>query len=704
VPEETPSTPPAPSPPSPSAALSPLPASSPVDYSPGGTHGFGSSYTPFVTADASEPLPPLPPGAALRLEMTGTRAALHAHLYSHLDIMEASVAQTLLAAAADAPLPRAATLDLVPISPWSALDGHRVPRKSVRLPGGGRALPVFVALGLNEDLYSPDVLTNLARLGQALRADSPGAPSTHREAVEAGQIWLDAEAKELGNHVRNASWTSIPRSEVPSDRRIHKLIWVYKLKRDGSAKARLCVQGNTLQSGVDFDQTWSSALRYSSARALFAYAARKGCRVRSVDLVAAYLQGRFVDGEVVYCYLPTGYTELDSNGQPLIARVEKPIYGIQQAGRRLQRMLFAWLVAQGFHALDDSDPCVFTRVHPDGEIITIGVYVDNLQIVHSAVLDADGRGPAGCAYNSFMDSLARDWDITDEGPMEDLLGIEVDYLADGAIKLHQTSYVKKLVERFLPHGPLEKVQRGSLPYSSDFLKHIADALALPPDSYPELVRPMQERLGCLMYAATSTRCDIAFPVHYLCKCLQRPTPELIRETDLILSYLARLPSAGLTYTREQMRLSGFSDASWETAASTSGWVVLWQSAALSWGSRKQKSIALSSCEAEIIALSEAAKDVVYLRKLVRGLGEPEPGPSTLATDSQSARDVSYNPEHHDRMKHVQRRHFFIRDMVESFEIEVPFVRTADNIADFFTKPMKSASQFHAFRKTIMNEP
>jgi hypothetical protein len=127
----------------------------------------------------------------------------------------------------------------------------------------------------------------------------------------------------------------------------------------------------------------------------------------------------------------------------------------------------------------------------------------------------------------------------------------------------------------------------------------------------------------------------------------------------------------------------------ETAASTSGWVVLWQSAALSWGSRKQKSIALSSCEAEIIALSEAAKDVVYLRKLIRGLGEPEPGPSTLATDSQSARDVSYNPEHHYRMKHVQRRHFFIRDMVESFEIEVPFVRTADNLADFFTKPMKS---------------
>ena len=92
-----------------------------------------------------------------------------------------------------------------------------------------------------------------------------------------------------------------------------------------------------------------------------------------------------------------------------------------------------------------------------------------------------------------------------------------------------------------------------------------------------------------------------------------------------------------------------------------------------------------------------------MRKLVSGVGDPEPGPTPLRTDSQSARNVSYNPEHHDRMKHVQRRHFFVRDMVESFEIEVPFVRTADNLADFFTKPSKSASQFHALRKLIMNE-
>ena len=89
------------------------------------------------------------------------------------------------------------------------------------------------------------------------------------------------------------------------------------------------------------------------------------------------------------------------------------------------------------------------------------------------------------------------------------------------------------------------------------------------------------------------------------------------------------------------------------------------------------------------------------------MGAPEPSPTSLATDSKSApksaRDVSYNPEHHDRMKHVQRRHFFVRDMVESFELEVPFVPTKENPADFFTKPMKNATEFQKHRRVVMNE-
>ena len=102
----------------------------------------------------------------------------------------------------------------------------------------------------------------------------------------------------------------------------------------------------------------------------------------------------------------------------------------------------------------------------------------------------------------------------------------------------------------------------------------------------------------------------------------------------VLSYLSRTADLDLTYTKEHTRLAGFADASWETLNSTSGWVVLWQMAALSWGSRKQKCIALSTCEAEIIALSEATKDVVYLRKLVKRLGIDENCSAVLADTLQ----------------------------------------------------------------------
>ena len=634
------------------------------DYSPGGT---ADGYSPFPSSAS--------------------------------DAMEATVADMAFLAAEEPP--DAADGDLIiPLSEWRPLDGPpisaSVRNRHRRLPGGARAMEVFLAIDDAADLSDIS-----SALEAALRADSPDAPSTHSEAMAKGEVWVQAESTEIDNHRRNETWKAIPRSEVPKGRRIHKLIWVYKVKRDGSAKARLCVQGTTLEAGIDFDQVFSAALRYSSARALFAYAARHGCRVRSVDLVAAYLQGRFVNGEVVYCHMPVGHPKLDKHGQPMIAEVQKPIYGIQQAGRRLQRMLFDWLKEQGFKQLDDSDPCVFT-LELDGEIVTLGCYVDNLQIVHSVDVDSNGRGPTGCAYNTFMDALSRDWDVVDEGPMEDLLGIEIDYLEDGSIKLHQTRYVEKIVERFLPDGPTPKSQRGSVPYSKDFLQNINDALSSDELRAPELVRQFQERVGCLMYAATSTRPDIAFAVHQLCKCLQKPTEALFAECAHVFSYLHRHASSGLTYSADQLRMTGFADASWEEAHSTSGWVVLWQSAALTWGSRKQKSIALSTCEAEIIALSEAAKDVVYLRKLLAGIGDAEPGPTQLYTDSKSARDVSYNPEHHDRMKHVARRHFFVRDMVETFELEVPYVRTDDNIADFFTKPL-AGKKFHEMRCRIMNE-
>ena len=102
-----------------------------------------------------------------------------------------------------------------------------------------------------------------------------------------------------------------------------------------------------------------------------------------------------------------------------------------------------------------------------------------------------------------------------------------------------------------------------------------------------------------------------------------------------------------------------------------------------------------------MAGSETAKSVSYYRQLLEELGFPPSGPTELGMDNKAGIDLAYNAEHHDRTKHIERRHLFIREMVENFKISVPYVRTAENIADFFTKAL-AAGDFYRFRNITMN--
>lgn len=135
-----------------------------------------------------------------------------------------------------------------------------------------------------------------------------------------------------------------------------RLTWAYKIKRSGKYKARLCVQGCSQVPGVDYDQTFCAAMRAGSLRTLCAIAAKCNLHMRRWDFVAAYLQGELEDGEVVYCSPPPGYAtanvdgvvrlvpEAEGDGVARICRVERPVYGMAQAGRRWQRTLSPWLL------------------------------------------------------------------------------------------------------------------------------------------------------------------------------------------------------------------------------------------------------------------------------------------------------------------------------------------------------------------------
>eukprot|EP00965_Chrysotila_dentata_P018884 629419-Pleurochrysis_carterae.AAC.2 len=150
-------------------------------------------------------------------------------------------------------------------------------------------------------------------------------------------------------------------------------------------------------------------------------------------------------------------------------------------------------------------------------------------------------------------------------------------------------------------------------------------------------------------------------------------------------YLSHHRSIGLRFAKSSNPLAGYSDSDWATRHSTSGYVFMYNQAAVPWASKKQLSVALFSCEAEIIAASEVSKEAVYLRSSFADLGFEAEEPTSLSLDNKSAINLAYNPEHHQCSKHIDRRHFFVRERVESHDITVTFVCSADNLAELFLK-------------------
>ena len=540
------------------------------------------------------------------------------------------------------------------------------------------------------------------------KAPSTGDPQNRKAMLKTPDAhgWKLAEQAELDNHRSNHSWTEIDRSELPPGRKLVRMTWVYKRKRSGKLKARLCVQGCSQIPGVDFNQTFCATMRGTTLRLLSAVAARGGFHLRRWDFVAAYLQGSLEPGEVVYCFGPPGHETTGADGRPRILRIEKPVYGMAQSGRRWQRSIFPWLVSDkiGLTKLD-SDNCVFRRHEtvtlPNGssrkETLIVGLYVDDLFIVHS-------HNDEHSLYAKFIASLQADWEAEDEGEVSDLLNVEFSRSKRG-VKLSQGSYVDTLVERFCPDGVPDSFHANHPP-AAENLRELVDAAIDESREIPataEEVKRFQTITGALLYAAMNTRPDISLAVGLLCRAMSKPTPELQAAAVRVVWYLQRHRDVGLTYQHGSKALSGMSDSDWAVRHSTGGFVFNYCQAAVSWSSKKQPSVALSSCEAELMALSEAAKEALYLKDFLEELELDDGKPLSLGCDNQAAGDLAYNPEHHQRTKHIARRHFFVREAVEDLRIVVPFVATADNMADFFTKPLDSAA-FFRLRNVIMNVP
>ena len=202
----------------------------------------------------------------------------------------------------------------------------------------------------------------------------------------------------------------------------------------------------------------------------------------------------------------------------------------------------------------------------------------------------------------------------------------------------------------------------------------------------------QSIIGGLMYAATATRPDISYSVSMLSKFNSSPSEAHLTAAKRIIRYLKGTVNLGLKYCKsEEGQLIGYADADWagdlDDRHSTSGNVFLMAGGAISWMSKKQATVALSTSEAEYVALSSATQEAVWLRRLLTDLKATPRKPTVLMEDNQGAIAIARNPVSHARTKHIDIRYHYVCEALQEGTIDLCYCPTEEMVADLLTKPL-----------------
>jgi hypothetical protein len=213
--------------------------------------------------------------------------------------------------------------------------------------------------------------------------------------------------------------------------------------------------------------------------------------------------------------------------------------------------------------------------------------------------------------------------------------------------------------------------------------------------------PYREAIGSLMYVAVATRPNIAFAVSALSQFLSNPGRAHWEAVKRIFKYLSGTKTLELTYGGERHGLEGYTDADGATQEhrhAMSGYAFLIDGGAVSWSSRKQELVTLSTAEAEYVAATHAAKEAIWLCKLIGELFPSLITPTPLHCDNQAALKLATDDNYHARTKHIDIRYHFIRHVVATSALKLSYCPTEDMVADIFTKALpkwKVAAHVHS---------
>ncbi|WVZ93474.1 hypothetical protein U9M48_039449 [Paspalum notatum var. saurae] len=420
------------------------------------------------------------------------------------------------------------------------------------------------------------------------------------------------------NHVRDLV-------EPPPNRHPIGTKWVFKNKQgeDGMVvrnKARLVAQGFCQKEGIDYVETFTPVARLEAIRILLAFAASKGFKLQQMDVKSAFLNG-FIE-EKVYVRQPPGFESARFSDR--VYKLRKALYGLKQAPRAWYARWKSFLLKSGF-VMGSVDKTLFL-LSRGGDNLIVQIYVDDIIF----------GGSSHALVSSFAEQMSREFEMSLMGELQFFLGLQIKQGPEGTF-VHQAKYTRDILKKF---------EMGD---SKPMTTPMSTNTALDADEDGEAMDQKEFRgmIGSLLHL-TATRPDIQFAVCLCAHYQASPRTSHRQAVKRIFRYLKFTPELGLWYS------SGFSDADHAGCRidrkSTSGTCQFLGTSLVSWSSRKQASVSLSTTEAEYIAAASCCSQLLWMKATLNDFG--------------------------------------LRDHYEKGDIDLVHVASENQLADIFTKPLE----------------
>ncbi|KAK6149332.1 hypothetical protein DH2020_016857 [Rehmannia glutinosa] len=364
---------------------------------------------------------------------------------------------------------------------------------------------------------------------------------------------------------------------------------------------------------------------------------------------------------------PEGFSS--SKGEQLVCKLNKSIYGLKQASRQWY-FKFHEVITSFVFEENIMDECIYRKVN-GSKICFLVLYVDDILLA---------TNDKGLLYE-VKQFLSKNFDMKDMGELNFFLGLQIKQCQEG-IYISQSKYTKELLKKF----GIEEGRTVSTPMATN--------IKIDKDEKGKFVDESKYRgmIGSLLYL-TASRLDI---LHAVCLCarfLSNPKESHMSAVKRIFRYLKGTIQYGLFYPKnENFYLKGYSDSDYagniDDRKSTSGSCQFIGDCLVSWFSKKQNCVSLSTAEAEYISATFCCTQLLWMKQTLADYKCSFKN-VPIFCDNISAINIAQNPIHHNRTKHIEIRHHFLRDCVSKPKIEISFVPSQDQLADIFTKPLSS---------------